>query len=123
MASLLIVDDDCDLTDALKDLFEMQGHCAAVAATGAEALHLMTAENFDLILLDWQLPDMDGIAVCTQYRQCGGLSQVLMLTGMRDGESRQAGKSAGADDFLTKPFTVDQLLKCIERLRSTSTGT
>jgi two-component system, OmpR family, manganese sensing response regulator len=109
MAKILLVDDDEDLAETLADLFQMLDHEVLVVGAGGPALQAMITSEFDLILLDWQLPDMAGIDVCKQYREKGGKARVLMLTGMRDAGSKEAGKAAGADDFLTKPFSVDQL--------------
>lgn len=116
MAKLLLVDDDADLAETLADLFSMLDHEVQVVGEGAPALELMKGGQFDLILLDWQLPDMQGIDVCKQYRDGGGQTRILMLTGMRDSASRDAGKAAGADDFLIKPFTVDQITARLEAM-------
>lgn len=119
MARILLVDDDEDLATTLAELFEMMEHEVKVAGDGQGALTLLQAEQFDAILLDWQLPDMNGVEVCRKYRESGGTSKVLMLTGMRDAASKEAGKVAGADDFLTKPFTIDQLTERVQALLPT----
>jgi DNA-binding response OmpR family regulator len=111
MAQVLIVDDDDDLVETLSEVFELEQHRSHCAQTAKEALDLLASNRYDLILLDWQLPDMDGLDVCRLYRKGGGADRVIMLTGMRDAQSRAAGSAAGADDFLTKPFTVEQLLE------------
>jgi DNA-binding response OmpR family regulator len=116
MAKILLVDDDADLAETLADLFSMLDHEVQVVGEGAPALEMMNAAQFDLILLDWQLPDMLGVDVCKQYRAGGGKTRVLMLTGMRDAASRDAGKAAGVDDFLIKPFTVDQITERLEAM-------
>jgi DNA-binding response OmpR family regulator len=116
MARILLVDDDEDLAETLADLISMLDHQVEVLGEGGLALQKMCAEQFDLILLDWQLPDMTGLEVCSQYRGSGGKGRILMLTGMRDAASRDAGKAAGADDFLTKPFTVDQISERLQAM-------
>ena len=116
MVAILLVDDDDDLSGSLKDLFEMQDHSVKLAQDGASALKSMTDGQFDLILLDWQLPDMPGVEVCQKYRHAGGKSPVLMLTGMRDTQSKEIGTTAGANGFLIKPFTVKQLLESVRNL-------
>jgi OmpR-family two-component system manganese-sensing response regulator len=113
MARVLIVDDDPDLVETLSEVFECENHQSDCAETGKQALELLSAGRYDLVLLDWQLPDMDGLQVCRQYRKSGGSDRIIMLTGMRDAQSRVDGSAAGADDFLTKPFTVEQLLECM----------
>src|SRR5688572_21498171 len=98
MATLLLVDDDADLSETLKDLFEMFDHEVDVAADGSGALELLGAgKEYDLIMLDWQLPDMAGIDVCKKYRDSNGASPILLLTGMRDAECLAVGKNAGAN--------------------------
>jgi len=116
MAKILLVDDDEDLAQTLAEVFEILAHAVRVLACGSEALEAMQAERFDAILLDWQLPDMTGLEVCRQYRQAGGRDKVLLLTGMRDVASKEAGKAAGANDFLSKPFTLDQLTERLDAL-------
>lgn len=116
MAKLLLVDDDEDLASTLKELFEMYEHEVDVAGDGFSALNCIEARSYDLILLDWQLPDMPGLDVCQQYRDRGGKTRVLMLTGMRDASSKEAGMAAGATAILTKPFTMDQLLERVQTL-------
>lgn len=116
MAKILLVDDDADLAETLADLISMLDHEVEVVGEGGAALQKLNSVQYDLILLDWQLPDMTGVDVCSQYRAAGGKGRVLMLTGMRDTASREAGKAAGADDFLTKPFTVDQISERLEAM-------
>ena len=110
MAKILLIDDDADLVDCLIVYLEYKHHEVEVAGSGQEGLEMMAASRHDLILLDWQLPDMDGIDVCRQYRSNGGKIKILMLTGMSDFNSMQSGLDAGADGYLTKPFTVEQLV-------------
>lgn len=116
MASLLLVDDDDDLAETLRELFELLDHQVDVAGHGAEALGLMFAKDYTLVLLDWQLPDMSGLEVCRQYRSEGGKAMILMLTGMRDDAARNSCSDAGADSLLTKPFTVDVLTERVQEL-------
>jgi DNA-binding response OmpR family regulator len=116
MATLLLVDDDEDLSESLKDLFEMHEHSVDVAGDGSSSLALIKSKVYDLIMLDWQLPDMQGIEVCKIYRTAGGLAPVLLLSGMRDSASHEVGLRAGATSFLTKPFTVDQLVERVQLL-------
>jgi DNA-binding response OmpR family regulator len=115
MRNVLIVDDDDELSGTLQEVLEME-NCAVTRVTScSDATRVLGEQQFDLVLLDWQLGDRPGIELLKNYRQSGGKAKVLMLTGMRDPQWRQAGSAAGADDFITKPFTVDQFL---ERLRS-----
>lgn len=111
-----MVEDDQDLSDTLKDWLECMSHSVDTAFTGPEALERMRAGRYDVILMDWQLPDMLGVNVVKEYRSGGGADTVLMLTGQRDLNARKAGLEAGANDFLPKPFTLDQLLKRLQEM-------
>jgi DNA-binding response OmpR family regulator len=110
MAQLLLVDDDEDFSGTLQELFEMQDHVVVAVDNGTDALAKLQSGRFDLVLLDWQLPDMSGVDVCKQYRAAGGGDPILMLTGMRDTRARDESRQAGASGIMTKPFTVDELL-------------
>lgn len=115
MAKILLVDDDDDLVLSLCVFLEAKGHAVEVATTGTEGLDRMTQGDHELIVLDWNLPDIDGIDVLKQYRKSGGTKRILMLTGMREDESRSEGLNAGADAFLSKPFSPSVF---IERVSS-----
>ena len=110
MARILLIDDDADLAETLKEVFEFEKHSVDCAETAQMALQLLGEQNYDLVLCDWQMPDMDGVDICKQFRSSGGSSRILMLSGVRDADSRALALANGADDFLTKPFTVDDLL-------------
>ncbi len=116
MASILLVDDDEDLAQTLTEVLEILEHEVRMLGCGAEALTAMSGQRFDAILLDWQLPDMTGLDVCRHYRQAGGSDKVLILTGMRDVASKEAAMAAGASGFLSKPFTMDQLIERLDAL-------
>lgn len=121
MATLLLIDDDEDLSESLADLLKMQGHVVDLAADGTVATNCLGSKQYDLVLLDWQLPDMPGVEVCRQYRDKGGKALILMMSGMRDAESKESGMAAGATSFLTKPFTVDQLLERLQNMLQSPT--
>jgi DNA-binding response OmpR family regulator len=109
MALILIVEDDSLLAKTMSRWLEFNKHTTDLAESGTVALEKMQQGSFDLILLDWQLPDIEGIQVLTRFRQNGGNTPVLMMTGMRDKSEVDAGMSAGASDYLTKPFKLDEL--------------
>jgi DNA-binding response OmpR family regulator len=115
----LIVEDDAVLADTLSEWFEMNSHTVERAENGNEALSMMQSGSYDLILLDWQLPGMDGIDVLKNYRTAGGGAAVLMFTGMRDLLFQEQALDAGADDVLSKPFDISQLS---ERVRLLTAG-
>jgi DNA-binding response OmpR family regulator len=116
MAKILVVEDDADLCDSLKDLLMMDHHKVDTANSGGEAQHLLHIAQYDLLILDWNLPDMQGVDICKQFRTNGGSSPVLMLTGKGAVTDKIAGLDAGADDYLTKPFHPDELASRIKAL-------
>ncbi len=122
MPRILLVDDDFDLAETLKEWFEMDGHLVDAVQTGSAALANMASSSYDIIILDWQLPDGEGVDVCRQYRAQGGTDKVLMLTGKREFACQYAGLKAGANDFLSKPFTLDQLMERFESLLKDKTS-
>lgn len=109
MAKILVVEDDEDLCTSLKDLLELDHHKVDTALNGGEALHLLKVATYDLLLLDWNLPDMPGVDICKQFRAEGGACPVLMLTGKGNVNDKITGLDAGADDYLTKPFHPEEL--------------
>ncbi len=110
MAKILIVEDDLELLSGLKDAMASQGYTVEVSTDGDDALDKLKAYKFDLVVLDWQLPGTSGVDVCTRYRGTGGLTPVIMLTGKSLIENKEEGLYAGADDYLTKPFEMRELL-------------
>lgn len=109
MAKVLVIDDDDELTESLLSYLTLESHSVELAATGADALQLLSNFKFDLIVLDWGLPDFSGLEVLRRYRSEGGRSPVIFLTGRDDVFSKEAGLDTGADDYLTKPFDVREL--------------
>jgi two-component system response regulator MprA len=115
---LLIVDDDSELRLFLRQELELEGHVCEEAANGQQALGLMRSQGWDLVLLDWGLPDFSGLEVCRRLRQSDAATPVLMLTARDEVCDRVAALDAGADDYLTKPFSLDELLARVRaRLR------
>ena len=122
MANLLLVEDDTDLSETLQDWLVFQKHTVEAAFTGPEALEQMRFGVFDLVILDWQLPGMNGIDVLKAYRDEGGSMPVLMLTGRTEPKEIQALKAAGATDYMAKPFNLKDLSSRVESL-ATKTST
>ncbi|MEX0588115.1 MAG: response regulator transcription factor [Cyanobium sp.] len=120
-ARLLIVDDDPELRGFLRTELEIEGYGCSEAATGQQALGLIRAGSWDLLLLDWSLPDFSGVEICRRLRASNDNTPVLMLTARDDVRERVEALDAGADDYLTKPFSIEELLARVRaRLRSTS---
>jgi len=109
---LLIVEDDELLAKGLARNLEVEGFSARHVGTGEEALGLLADPSlvFDLVVLDIMLPGMDGLEVCQRLRQAGNLVPILFLTARGSDADRILGLRAGADDYLTKPFLVEELI-------------
>jgi two-component system, OmpR family, response regulator MprA len=110
---ILVVDDERAVRDSLRRALELDGYEVELAADGREALYrLETADNGqpDAVILDVLMPGMDGLEVCRRLRKGGNSVPVLMLTARDEIESRVAGLDAGADDYVTKPFALEELL-------------
>ncbi len=118
---VLIVDDDPELRVFLRTELEIEGHSCSEAASGQQALGLIRAESWDLLLLDRTLPDFSGVEICRRLRGSDDHTPVLMLTAHDDVRERVEALDAGADDYLTKPFSIEELLARVRaRLRSAS---
>jgi DNA-binding response OmpR family regulator len=108
-ARVLVVEDDVTLGGGLRQALASQGYRALWVQTGAEALELAT-DPHDLVLLDLKLPDMDGVQVCRRLRAAQPWLVIVMLTARREEIDVIVGLDAGADDYLTKPFRLAELL-------------
>jgi two-component system alkaline phosphatase synthesis response regulator PhoP len=107
---LLIVEDEPALALGLRDCFEMEGFAVVTAADGEEAIVLATGEEPDLILLDVMLPKRDGWSVCEILRERGLTIPIVMLTARSQESDIIAGLERGADDYVTKPFSIRELV-------------
>ena len=108
---VLIVEDEPRLAENVaRSLRESAGYAVDVAADGQEGLFLAESNTYDVVLLDLMLPKVDGMQLLTRIRQAGQLTPVLVLTARDDKESVVALLNAGADDYLTKPFDLGELL-------------
>lgn len=107
---ILITEDERDLADALGRCMRQQGHAADVAYDGEEALELAEINDYDLIILDLNLPKVDGVEVCRRIRASGSPVGILMLTARSGLDDRVEGLNQGADDYLVKPFHIPELL-------------
>lgn len=114
---VLIVEDEPRLAENIaRSLRESAGYAVDIAADGQEGLFLAEANVYDVVVLDLMLPRLDGVQVLTRIRQSGQLTPVLVLTARDDKESVVALLNAGADDYLTKPFDLGELLARIKAL-------
>ena len=113
---LLVVEDEVKMAGLLKRALDEEGYAVDVTGSGEEALWLGTENPYDAIVLDLMLPDVDGFAVCRGLRERGRWMPVLMLTARDAVRDRVAGLDAGADDYLTKPFSLAELLARLRAL-------
>ena len=116
MAKILIVEDDPNLLEALQLSLEIEKHIVDTAADGSEAEFKIKSFDYDLLVMDWQLPDKDGIDIVRSYRLRGGKTPILMLTGKAKSLDKEMGLDSGADDYLTKPFDDIELKARIRAL-------
>lgn len=113
---ILIVDDEPTVRDALKRSLAFEGYDTEVAVDGADALEKATAYQPDLVVLDIQMPRMDGLTAARRMRGAGTTTPILMLTARDTVGDRVTGLDAGADDYLVKPFELDELFARIRAL-------
>ncbi|MSU57869.1 MAG: response regulator transcription factor [Pedosphaera sp.] len=116
MSRILIIEDETPMRTALADVLEGEGYRALTAADGEIGLRKAIEEKPDLILLDVMMPKLDGFAVCAELRRLGNAVPVLMLTAKGQIEDRVTGLDAGADDYLVKPFSTEELLARVRAL-------
>ncbi|EMF56653.1 MULTISPECIES: response regulator transcription factor [Streptomyces] len=118
---ILIVDDEPAVRDALKRSLAFEGYGTEVAVDGADALEKATAYRPDLVILDIQMPRMDGLTAARRIRGAGDTTPILMLTARDTVGDRVTGLDAGADDYLVKPFELDELFARVRALLRRST--
>ena len=116
MERILIIEDETPMRTALADLLAAEGYRALTAADGESGLARALAEKPDLILLDVMMPKLDGFQVCAELRRLAMVVPVLMLTAKGQIEDRVVGLDAGADDYLVKPFSTEELLARVRAL-------
>lgn len=116
MSRILIIEDEAPMRTALADVLEGEGYRALAAADGEAGLQKAVVEKPDLILLDVMMPKLDGFAVCAELRRLGHATPVLMLTAKGQIEDRVNGLDVGADDYLVKPFSTEELLARVRAL-------
>lgn len=106
---ILVVEDDLRITKPIMEDLEQQQYVVDLALDGEEAWELCRLEQYDLVLLDWMLPKLDGISLCQKLRQHGFDGTILMLTARGQKHDKITGLDSGADDYVVKPFDVDEL--------------
>jgi DNA-binding response OmpR family regulator len=119
---VLVVEDDKKLSRFLLRVLSEEGFAADTCSSGADALVQAKTGLYDLILLDWMIPDVDGLELCRRLRSLGLRAAILMLTARGELSERVLGLNAGADDYLAKPFELDELIARIHALLRRASG-
>lgn len=114
--SILLAEDEENLHDALKLNLELEGYEVTSAFTGSVTLQKVQQEYFDLLILDVMLPDLDGISITETIRVQNNDVPILILSAKNTGADRVLGLKKGADDYLTKPFNLEELLLRVQKL-------
>lgn len=110
MTKILIVDDEPEMLLGLRDNFELEGYEVVTAADGAAGLNKALSDKPDLVLLDLMMPKMSGLDVCRELRRAGVQTPIIMLTARGQEVDKVLGLEIGADDYITKPFGLSELL-------------
>jgi OmpR-family two-component system manganese-sensing response regulator len=113
---ILLVDDEAELTDPLSRVLTREGYDVDVAFEGAAGAQLALTGAYDLLILDWMLPQVSGLTICQQVRSQGDATPVLFLTAKDTLDDRVEGLDAGADDYIVKPFELRELLARVRAL-------
>lgn len=116
MAKILVVEDDVENLELLTQALTAENHRVEQSMSGDDAAFMLKTYDFDLILLDWDLPAKSGLDVCLDYRANGGKTPILMLTGKDMVVDKETGLDSGADDYLTKPYSMRELLARVRTL-------
>lgn len=116
MAKLLLVEDDRSISFVVQTCLEVDNHLVDAVETGQQALAALLTHEYDLILLDWNLPDISGLEVCQRHRSRGGTTPILLLTAKGGADDKVTALDAGADDYVAKPFVPEELLARIRAI-------
>lgn len=119
---ILIVEDDQRIAVPVKEELQHQNYVVDTAFDGPQGLEMAMTGQYDIILLDLMLPKLNGFSICKQLRESGNSSAILMLTARSENQDKVAGLDCGADDYLTKPFDLDELSARVRALSRRSIG-
>jgi DNA-binding response OmpR family regulator len=122
MLNILLIEDDLDLADTVVQYLELEGIRCDHAANGMAGLQLAKEGQYQVLLLDLNLPRLDGLSLCRRLRTAGDDTPVLMLTARDQLDDKLAGFNAGTDDYLVKPFALQELVARIEVLARRRSG-
>jgi OmpR-family two-component system manganese-sensing response regulator len=116
MAKILLVEDDRNLSSVIQACLESDRHNVDAVERGVMAMAALRTQAYDVLILDWNLPDMTGLDICKQFRNSGGAVPVLMLTAKGSVGDKTTALDAGADDYVVKPFEPSELLARVRAL-------
>ncbi|HEY9684966.1 MAG TPA: response regulator transcription factor [Oculatellaceae cyanobacterium] len=116
MAKILIVEDDVKFAQKVREFLQHEQHVVDMAHNGDDGWQFLQSYQYDVVLLDWNLPGMAGVDLCKKHRATGGTTPILMLTGKDSIDDKENGLDAGADDYLTKPFHARELTARVRAL-------
>jgi DNA-binding response OmpR family regulator len=116
MAKLLLVEDDTNLAQIIVQWLQGLHHAVEVTHDGRDGYQMLVCSEYDLAIIDWNLPGMEGPEICQEYRKNKGSTPIIMLTGRATIGEKVTGFDAGADDYLTKPFNMEELAVRIKAL-------
>lgn len=123
MAKVLLVEDDRDLSTTVIDALRDDRYVVESAENGNDGANLLKLEEFDIIILDWDLPGKSGVEILKEFRATGKTTPIIMLTGRTHINNKEEGMESGADDYLTKPFDMRELKARLRALLRRATGT
>lgn len=118
---ILIAEDEIRIAQSLKKSFEAEGHQVCLAADGQIALDELHKARFDVLLLDWRMPRLSGIEVCRRVRREGNHIPIILLTALSDISNKVEALNLGADDYITKPFSFNEVLARMQAVLRRST--
>ncbi|MDF1525152.1 MAG: response regulator transcription factor [bacterium] len=113
---LLVIEDDLDMAGIIEDQLKDAGYTVTVTHNGASGLELAAKQDHDFIVLDIMLPETDGLEICRQVRSMPGYTHILMLTALSSEIDKVVGLEMGADDYMTKPFSLRELMARIKTI-------
>lgn len=122
MPKVLVVEDDDNMREIIVDWLEAEHYSVEESANGKDAQDKLAVYSYDLVILDWQLPELSGLDLLKKLRAQGDKTPVIMLTGKKLIDEKELGLDSGADDYLTKPFHVKELTARIRSLLRRSSG-
>lgn len=117
---ILLLEDDPEQLEPLHTILTRAGHIVDAVEEGTTAQWLLGEKDYDLLILDWMVPEIDGVSLCQAYRQAGKSAPILLLTAKDTTADKVQGLDAGADDYLVKPIDLEELLARVRALRRRS---